>query len=150
MTYNRRGADSSGGDSGPGPALPGGPDPRDPQRPPGVPVPGKNFAPRPELVSVCPSRPGRLRQHRALLRPVDTRRERGFEQAKLHDRRRQPSRAQAQVIANILSKGSQSWPPTFPKISDLMREKDAEAIPAASHETRIGARIGRCQREERA
>lgn len=54
MTYNRRGADSSGGDSGPGPALPGGPDPRDPQRPPGVPVPGKNFAPRPELVSSAP------------------------------------------------------------------------------------------------
>jgi hypothetical protein len=55
MTYNRPGGgDSSGGDSGLGPALPGGPDPRYPQLPPGVPVPGKNFAPRPELVTSAP------------------------------------------------------------------------------------------------
>jgi hypothetical protein len=35
----------------PQPTGRGFPDPRDPQRPPGVPVPGKNFAPRPELVA---------------------------------------------------------------------------------------------------
>jgi hypothetical protein len=53
--YNRPGGDdSSGGDSGLGPALRGGPDPRDPMRPPGVTVPGKNFAPRPELVTSAP------------------------------------------------------------------------------------------------
>jgi hypothetical protein len=53
--YNRPGgADNSGGNPGLGPALPGGPDPRDPMRPPGVPVPGKSFIARPELVSSAP------------------------------------------------------------------------------------------------
>jgi hypothetical protein len=51
MTYNRPAEVNSGGDSGLGPALPGGPDPRYPTLPPGVPVPSKNFAPRPELVT---------------------------------------------------------------------------------------------------
>jgi hypothetical protein len=52
VSYNRPGgADSSGGDSGLGPALPGGPDPRDPQLPPGVRQVGKSFAPRPELIA---------------------------------------------------------------------------------------------------
>jgi hypothetical protein len=51
MTYNRPAEVNSGGDSGLGPARPGGPDPRYPQLPPGVPVPGKNFAPRPELIA---------------------------------------------------------------------------------------------------
>jgi hypothetical protein len=51
VTYNRGGDDSSGGNPGLGPALPGGPDPRDPKLPPGVRQVGKSFAPRPELIA---------------------------------------------------------------------------------------------------
>jgi hypothetical protein len=48
MSYNRSLAGSSSWPerSGGGPG-----DPLDPQRPPGVPAPGKNFAPRPELIA---------------------------------------------------------------------------------------------------
>jgi hypothetical protein len=48
VSYNRTLAGSS---NWPERSGPGSPDPLDPQRPPGVPIPGKNFAPRPELVA---------------------------------------------------------------------------------------------------
>jgi hypothetical protein len=54
MTYNRPAEVSSGSDSGLGPALPGGPDPRAPQTPPGVVQSGKNFARRDYLLTNAP------------------------------------------------------------------------------------------------
>ena len=54
MAYNARFADGPQPEVAASRKSPLVADPRDPQRPPGVPVPGKNFISRPELMTTDP------------------------------------------------------------------------------------------------